>query len=163
MKTHPTERRIQLTPENSLNREEATLTFQRRVLALAQDPRVPLLERVNFASIVGSNLDEFFMVRVGTYQQRRNLGILNTRPDGLRPDEVLSLISEQAGALIQELRATLNGIFDELAKHDIRLITPADLNEGAAAILRAYFEEEIFPVLTPLAVDHARPFPSSPT
>lgn len=159
MKIHSKERGIELTPENSLNREEATLAFQRRILALAQDPNIPLLERVKFASIVGSNLDEFFMVRVGTYQQRHNLGITHSRPDGLRPDEVLSLISEQAGALIQELRAILRGIFDELAKHDIHLISPAELNEDATAILRAHFQEEIFPVLTPLAVDHARPFP----
>ena len=159
MNTRSKELHSQLTPANSLNREEATLAFQRRVLALAQDPNIPLLERVNFASIVGSNLDEFFMVRVGTYQQRHNLGILSSRPDGLRPDEVLSLISEQAGAIIQELHASLNEIFAELAKHDIRIITPADLDEDAAAILRAHFEEEIFPVLTPLAVDHARPFP----
>ena len=159
MNTRSKEFHSQLTPANSLNREEATLAFQRRVLALAQDPNIPLLERVNFASIVGSNLDEFFMVRVGTYQQRHNLGILSSRPDGLRPDEVLSLISEQASAIIQELRASLNEIFAELAKHDIRIITPADLDEDAAAILRAHFEEEIFPVLTPLAVDHARPFP----
>ena len=159
MNTRSKEFHSQLTPANSLNREEATLAFQRRVLALAQDPNIPLLERVNFASIVGSNLDEFFMVRVGTYQQRHNLGILYSRPDGLRPDEVLSLISEQAGVIIQELRASLNEIFAELAKHDIRIITPADLDEDAATILRAHFEEEIFPVLTPLAVDHARPFP----
>ncbi len=76
MNTRSKEFHSQLTPANSLNREEATLAFQRRVLALAQDPNIPLLERVNFASIVGSNLDEFFMVRVGTYQQRHNLGIL---------------------------------------------------------------------------------------
>ena len=150
---------IQLSPENYLNREAATLAFQRRVLALAQDPNIPLLERVNFASIVGSNLDEFFMVRVGTYQQRQNLGITHVRPDGLPPDQVLAHISEEAGAIIQELRATLNDIFVELAKYAIHLITPADLNEAATKVLRSYFQEEVFPVLTPLGVDHARPFP----
>ena len=150
---------IQLSPENYLNREAATLAFQRRVLALAQDPDIPLLERVNFASIVGSNLDEFFMVRVGTYQQRQNLGITHARPDGLPPDQVLAHISEEAGAIIQELRAILNDIFVELAKYDIHLITPADLKGDATRVLRSYFQEEVFPVLTPLGVDHARPFP----
>ena len=150
---------IQLSPENYLNREAATLAFQRRVLALAQDPNIPLLERVNFASIVGSNLDEFFMVRVGTYQQRQNLGITHARPDGLPPDQVLAHISEEAGAIIQELRAILNDIFVELAKFDIHLITPADLKGDATRVLRSYFQEEVFPVLTPLGVDHARPFP----
>ncbi|MCY4008727.1 MAG: polyphosphate kinase 1 [Anaerolineaceae bacterium] len=150
---------IRLSPENYLNREAATLAFQRRVLALAQDAEIPLLERVKFASIVGSNLDEFFMVRVGTYQQRQNLGLANTRPDGLFPEQVLAHISEEAGAIIQELRATLNEIFVDLAKYDIQLITPAALDEETTVLLRSYFQEEVFPVLTPLAVDHARPFP----
>lgn len=150
---------IPLRPENCINREVATLAFQRRVLALARDDRTPLLERVKFASILGSNLDEFFMVRVGTYQQRLRLGIPYHRPDGLLPEQVLDLISEQAGALIEDLRTILSEIFAELARHDILLITPQELRPAAAAALRDHFQEEIFPVLTPLAVDHARPFP----
>ncbi len=148
-----------LTPENFLNREQSTLAFQRRVLALAQDDQIPLLERIKFASIVGSNMDEFFMVRVGYYQQRQRLGISLTRPDGMSAAAVLKLISEQARALIKDLRTTINDIFTELKKHNIRLINPAELSGEAAAVLRQHFEKEIFPVLTPLAVDHARPFP----
>jgi polyphosphate kinase len=150
---------IPLTPETFTNRELSTIEFNWRVLALAQDPAVPLLERVKFVAIVGSNLDEFYMVRVAPYVQRHKLGIDAARPDGYTPGRLLVEIRQRALALMNEQRATMNRLLAELEQHGVFIRSVADLKPAYREGVRAYFYEEVFPVLTPLAADHARPFP----
>ncbi|MDW8171059.1 MAG: polyphosphate kinase 1 [Anaerolineae bacterium] len=148
-----------LRSDTYINRELSTLAFQRRVLALATMPHIPLLERVKFLAIVGNNLDEFFMVRVAAYVQKIQSGVTSTRPDGLTPQQTLRRIREEVLAIIAEQRQVMNQVLAELAEHDIRVLKVAELPPIEREAVRAYFDEEVFPVLTPLAVDHARPFP----
>ena len=149
----------ELTPETFINRELSTIEFQRRVLALAEDESLPLLERVKFVAIVGNNLDEFFMVRVASYFQKVQLGISSARPDGFTPTQLLRQIREDVGALIHEQRLILSHLLAELEKEGVSLLRYEDLSEHEKVVMREYFNEVIFPVLTPLAADHARPFP----
>lgn len=149
----------ELTIENYINRELSTIEFNRRVLAQAKDQNLPLLERVKFLAIFGNNLDEFYMVRVAAYVQKLKLGISRTRPDGYTPNQLLIELRRQVLELFHEQRATMREIFAEL---ELQGVIIAELNTLPAAYqqaLREYFYEEVFPVLTPLAVDHARPFP----
>lgn len=148
-----------LTPENFINRELSTLEFNRRVLALAKDKNIPLLERIKFIAIVGSNLDEFYMVRVSSYVQKHKLGISKTRPDGYHAGQLLTEIRKRTTALMSEQRQIMRQVLSELEEHRIHIITVNQLKNNFQQALRAYFHEEVFPVLTPLAVDHARPFP----
>lgn len=150
---------IELTPHNFTNRELSTIDFNRRILDLAEDESIPLLERVKYIAIVGSNLDEFYMVRVASYVQKRRLGINRTRPDGYTPNQLLVEIRQRVMALMGRQRRIMRQLFDAL---DAYGITIRKLDETKTAIreaVRAYFYEEVFPVLTPLAADHARPFP----
>jgi len=149
----------ELTPETFVNRELSTIEFQRRVLAQATDPNIPLLERVKFVAIVGNNLDEFFMVRVASYVRKVKLGINSSRPDGYTPPRLLEKISDEVDALIREQRRILSDVLIELADENIHVRRYADLDQMQKAVLEDYFREAIFPVLTPLAADHARPFP----
>jgi len=148
-----------LRPDTYINRELSTLAFQRRVLALATMPHIPLLERLKFLAIVGNNLDEFFMVRVAAYVQKIQSGASGSRPDGLTPQQTLRRIREEVLAIIAEQRQAMSQVLAELAEHGIRILKVAELPPIEREAVRAYFDEEIFPVLTPLAVDHARPFP----
>jgi polyphosphate kinase len=149
----------ELTPENFYNRELSNIHFQRRVLAMAADPQVPLLERLKFIAIVGNNLDEFFMVRVGAYLQKIAYGIEKARADGITPQRLIWEIRRAVIDLIEEQRHVLAGVLAELAAQDIRVLGLEDLDERAQAAVRAYYDETVFPVLTPLAADRARPFP----
>ena len=149
----------ELTPETFINRELSTIEFQKRVLALAEDETMPLLERIKFVAIVGNNLDEFFMVRVASYLQKVQLGISIARPDGYSPSQLLRQIREEIGALIRQQRIILRGLWQELEAEGIVILNYHDLNADEQAILGDYFNKEVFPVLTPLAADHARPFP----
>ncbi|MBC8099661.1 MAG: polyphosphate kinase 1 [Armatimonadetes bacterium] len=149
----------ELNPETYINREISLIDFNKRVLALAQSPTVPLLERIKFVAIVGNNLDEFFMVRVASYVQKFNLGILRTRPDGLTPSQVLTEIRRRVIALMTEQRTVMRTLFSELEQQGIFVKSIKQLNLHQREALRSYFYEEIYPVLTPLAADHARPFP----
>lgn len=149
----------ELTPANFINRELSTINFQKRVLALAEDETTPLLERVKFIAIVGNNLDEFYMVRVAGYFQKLHLSHPKTRPDGLTPYQTLRQIREEVNNLIRRQRKARREVFDLLEKEGVYFIKTSQLSHEQQDAVSHYFREEIFPVLTPLAVDHARPFP----
>ena len=148
-----------LTPDNFINRELSTIDFQKRVLALAEDETTPLLERVKFIAIVGNNLDEFYMVRVGAYFQRLELGNRWTRPDGTTPLQLLRRIHDEVSTLIARQRRVRREVFELLAREGVNFIQTSDLSPEERDAVSYYFRAEVFPVLTPLAVDHARPFP----
>lgn len=150
---------IELTPENFTNRELSTIDFNRRILELAEDEDVPLLERIKFLAIVGSNLDEFYMVRVASYVQKRRLGINRARPDGFTPNQVLTEIRKQVTALMGRQRQIIQDLLGRLETHGVYIRKIAELKPATREAVRAYFFDEVFPVLTPLAADHARPFP----
>jgi len=149
-----------LPDDRFLERELSWLDFNQRVLELAEDTSIPLLERVNFASIFASNLDEFFMVRVASLKRRIATGIAVSSPSGLSPQEVLQKISQRT-RILQERHAKL--FRDELTKllagTDIQLVHFSTLSQQERAELHEYFLLQVFPVLTPLAVDPAHPFP----
>jgi len=152
--------RKRLTGGPYINRELSWLEFNGRVLEEARDPTVPLLERLKFTTIVASNLDEFFMVRVAGLKQAVAEG--DTGPDhaGLTPGQQLMLISEQAHKMVDSLYAALmEEILPALAQRGIRILPVEGLDADQKAHLSRYFKEEVLPVLTPLAIDYSRPFP----
>lgn len=142
------------------NRELSWLEFNRRVLHEATDDRTPLLERLKFLGIFSTNLDEFFMVRVAGLKQQVEAGVTKLTPDGRRPEQQLSDISDRLHPIVaeqhQHFQAELRPF---LAQHGIYLLDYIDLNQEQRTYLQAYFEDKIFPVLTPLAVDPGHPFP----
>jgi polyphosphate kinase len=148
-------------PSLYFNRELSWLEFNRRVLEEAQDPSVPLLERLKFLAIFESNLDEFFMVRVGGVQQKVQAGIAyGSGADRMPVKEQL----ERIGQLVREMtdrtyRCLMEHVLPELEREGILLLTPKDLNETHRKHLAELFRREVFPVLTPLAVDPGHPFP----
>jgi polyphosphate kinase len=149
-----------LSADRFLDRELSWLAFNRRVLELAQDPKMHLLERVNFLSIFSSNLDEFFMVRVAGLKRRLATGLAVKSPSGLSPKEVLAKISEQAHELqLAHAKLFLEVSEPEFEKHGINLVRWNELRDDEKLSLQDYFQSHIFPVLTPLAVDPAHPFP----
>ena len=142
------------------NRELSLLAFQKRVLAEAKDPSNPLLERVNFLSIFGSNLDEFFMVRVAVLKQRAAAGVHEVGADGLTGTELLEAIRTEVMDLTDQAYACLReSIRPALEQAGVRLLDYADLDDAGRQALDAYFSQTVFPVLTPLAFDPGRPFP----
>ncbi len=143
-----------------LDRELSWLEFNQRVLELAEDDAVPLLERVHFLSIFASNLDEFFMVRVASLKRRIATGIAVQSASGLSPQDVLQRISDRTRDLqVRHAELFVGDISRELAENGIRLLHWADLTEDQQVSLQEYFMNQVFPVLTPLAVDPAHPFP----
>ena len=143
-----------------LDRELSWLEFNQRVLELAEDKSLPLLERVHFLSIFASNLDEFFMVRVASLKRRIATGIAVQSASGLSPQEVLQRISDRTRDLQSrhaELFAT--EISQELRVNGIDVVQWSTLSEPQHDALHEYFTNQVFPVLTPLAVDPAHPFP----
>src|SRR4029079_89113 len=147
-------------PKNFINRELSWLAFNRRVLEEAQDPTQPLIERVKFLSIVSSNLDEFFEIRVAGIKQQIESETSDVGPDGLTPTDTFNAIQRT----VHEMVATQYALWrDELlpalTKNNIRVHNVAQLNAKRAAWARRYFQEEVFPMLTPLAVDASHPFP----
>jgi polyphosphate kinase len=142
-----------------LNRELSWLAFNARVLHEAADPRVPLLERLKFLAIFGSNLDEFFMVRVAGLLRQIASGTLHHTPDGLTAVEQLAAIRERVALLLEDQRRCLAGLLLELAPHGVRLVGMDELTAGERRAIDEQFESQIFPVLTPLAVDPGHPFP----
>ena len=149
-----------LPSDRFLDRELSWLAFNRRVLELAEDPTLPLLERVNFAAIFGSNLDEFFMVRVAGLKRRIATGLAVRSASGLEPSEVLNAISKEAHTLQQRHATTFKEVLEPgLREKGIGLVAWSDLTDEQQVNLKAYFDNQIFPVLTPLAVDPAHPFP----
>jgi polyphosphate kinase len=147
-------------PELFFNRELSWLAFNERVLEEARDPANPLLERVKFATIVASNLDEFFMVRVAGLKHAVGAGEVRPDPSGLTPAQQLSAIADRAHAMVTALYGTmLDTLLPPLATHGIRVLTMQELDPVARAGIKAYFHAEVLPALTPLAIDFARPFP----
>ena len=146
-------------PKLFINRELSLLEFQRRVLEEAQDKRNPLLERVKFLSIVGSNLDEFFMVRVAGLKKQVDAGVLDFPPDGMSPAEQLAAIRKTALRLMSEARECYRQLLPLLDKTGIHILNYADLGVRQRESLQAYFKEVIYPVLTPLGFDPGHPFP----
>ncbi|UFW79551.1 RNA degradosome polyphosphate kinase [Rhizobium sp. SU303] len=150
------------SPERFINREFSWLQFNRRVLEETLNTEHPLLERVRFLSISAANLDEFFMVRVAGLegQVRQNIAIRS--PDGKTPAEQLDSILHEIDHLQMEQQASLAVLQQYLAKEDILIVRPGALSEGDRQWLAAEFEQAIFPVLTPLSIDPAHPFPFIP-
>jgi polyphosphate kinase len=143
-----------------LNRELSWLDFNARVLTLAEDQSTPLLERTKFLAIFANNLDEFYMVRVAGLQRRLQTGLPVQGPDGLTPREQLALIADRTTQLMARHSSCFTkDVAPKLAAEQIRLLRWIDLDAGQRERLRSYFREQIFPVLTPLAVDPAHPFP----
>ena len=143
-----------------INRELSWLAFNERVLEEAADPSVPLLERLKFAAIAASNLDEFFMVRVAGLAQEVDEGDLSPDLSGLTPARQLSAIGERARAFVASLyRLAADELWPALAAHHIQVMPFAALSEAGRASLHVYFNDAVLPVLTPLAIDTGRPFP----
>jgi polyphosphate kinase len=149
-----------LPDDRYFNRELSWLDFNSRVLALAEDSSQPLLERARFLAIFASNLDEFYMVRVAGLKRRAETGLTVRSADGLTPLEQLVAISKRSQELVeQHARAFLDHIRPGLEEHRISIVTWGDLTDYDRLRLSNYFSEQVFPVLTPLAVDPAHPFP----
>ena len=143
-----------------INRELSLLAFQRRVLEEAQDPSNPLLERVKFLSILGSNLDEFFMIRVAGLMRQAESGTPDLSADGMTPSEQLEAIRAEVANLMGAAHKCLRReLLPALEKAGIRIRECRQLSSGQRARAGKYFSETIFPVLTPLAFDPGRPFP----
>jgi polyphosphate kinase len=142
------------------NRELSWLAFNRRVLEQAQDPRHPLLERVKFLAIVSSNLDEFFEIRVAGLIQQVDSGVTESSLDGLGAREQLRRIHLVVASLVEDqYRCWNEQLVPALAQEDIVFKTARELSAAELGWVRTYFQEQIFPVLTPLALDQAHPFP----
>jgi polyphosphate kinase len=151
---------LDLPPDRFIDREASWLDFNRRVLELAQSSDVPLLERARFLAIFATNLDEFFMVRVAGLKRRIATGIAVTAPSGLSARDQLELVSDRAHSLVAaHASAFFDHVRPELAERGIHLLRWRDLDADDHASLRTFFSESVYPVLTPLAVDPAHPFP----
>jgi polyphosphate kinase len=149
-----------LPEDRYLNRELSWLDFNARVLALAADTSLPLLERAKFLAIFASNLDEFYMVRVAGLKRRDEMGLSVRSADGLSPREQLRRISERTQQIAsRHSHVFLDSVRPALADEGIVIVTWAELDEAERGKLSTYFHEQVFPVLTPLAVDPAHPFP----
>jgi len=151
---------VELPEDRFLNREVSWLDFNARVLALAHEPQAPLLERAKFLAIFASNLDEFFMVRVAGLKRRQSMGLGVRSSDGLSPRRLLARITERARELATaHARCFLEQVRPALAEQGIRIVLWRDLPAEQRSELHDYFRAQVFPVLTPLAVDPAHPFP----
>ena len=155
----PASERDLTRPELYLNRELTWLAFNRRVLALAEDERVPLLERVKFLAITASNLDEFFMKRIGGLKQQVVAGIQELTPDGRSPRQQIAECYAEIRRFENHQREMLLDLHAALAAHGIRLLSYDELSNEQRASVRAYYIKNIFPLVTPLAMDPAHPFP----
>jgi polyphosphate kinase len=152
--------RRRLPRDRFLNRELSWLEFNARVLELAEDDALPLLERVKFLAIFASNLDEFYMVRVAGLKRRQSTGLSVRSPDGLTIREQLAAVNSRTQQLVKRHADVFNeDITRRLDDHGIRIVHWEDLGDTEAKRLREYFRDQVFPVLTPLAVDPAHPFP----
>ncbi len=146
--------------EYYLNRELGLLAFNRRVLAQAEDHHNPLLERLKFLCIVSSNLDEFFEVRAAGLKEQIALRAAATGPDGMSARHAFKLVSEQAHQLVEEQYRLLNEvILPGLARHDIRFLRRTHWHDGQGEWIRDFFFRELMPVLSPIGLDPAHPFP----
>jgi polyphosphate kinase len=148
------------TTSRFINREVSWLEFNSRVLALAEDPAQPLLERVKFVAIFTQNLDEFFQIRVSGLEEQVDAGVTAVTPDGMSPREQLDAIRERVIALQERAEALVQGeLLPALEKERIRVVHWDQLGDDDREFLGRRFRERIFPVLTPLSVDPSHPFP----
>ena len=149
-----------LPEDRFFNRELSRLEFDSRVLAMAEDQARPMAERIRFLAIVSDSLDDFFQVRVAGLHEQRMAPVKVTSPDGMTAEEQLDAIGVRVRALMERQSATLNGdIVPALAEAGFRIVNADDLTKADRVLLADVFQERIFPVLTPLAVDPAHPFP----
>ena len=146
-------------PDRFINRELSWLAFNRRVLEEAKNPRVPLLERLRFLSISATNLDEFYTVRVAGLRELAHTGNTTPAADGLSPAEQLVLIDTDTRRLENEQQEVWETLQTEMARHRICLLTREELSKGDKTHLEHFFLSQVFPILSPLAIDPAHPFP----
>jgi len=150
------------SPQRFFNRELSWLAFNWRVLEEAENPKVPLIERIRFLSISATNLDEFYTVRVAGLLQLARAGNSTPAADGLLPQEQLVLINANARQLMERQQAALGALCVEMDKAGINILGRDQLTDDDLAFLQDYFLEQVFPVLSPLAIDPAHPFPFIP-
>jgi polyphosphate kinase len=156
----PAKRVTRHSPEHFLNRELQALEFNRRVLAQAEDRAVPVLERLKFLCIVSSNLDEFFEIRLSGVKEQIKLGAAAAGPDGLTPLTVFRQVAARAQGIVERQYRLFNEeILPALAKEGIRFLRRAEWTPGQQEWVRDYFFREMMPVLTPIGLDPAHPFP----
>ncbi len=147
-------------PELFINRELSWLEFNGRVLGEALDPSVPLLERLKFAAITSTNLDEFFMVRVAGLFEQVAAEVMDVPADGMTAGEQLEAISSRCHGMIDQLhRLMVDELLPAMSSHGVQLVRPEDLDSEQQMKLTAYFRGQVLPVLTPLAIDPGHPFP----
>ncbi|WP_348645367.1 RNA degradosome polyphosphate kinase [Mesorhizobium sp. RMAD-H1] len=150
------------SPDRFVNREFSWLQFNARVLEEARNKKQPLLERLRFLSISAANLDEFFMVRIAGLAGQVRAGIATRSADGRTPQEQLEFVLEEVGKLQAAQQENLHALLGELARENIEIVRPDALNAEERRWLEGHFLETIFPVLTPLSIDPAHPFPFIP-
>ena len=147
-------------PSLYINRETSWLEFNHRVLEEALDERNPLLERLKFIAIYGTNLDEFFMIRVAGLMQQTAAEVHKRSDDGLLPEQQLALVSKMLRGQLAEMYACLDGqLLPALERQGVRVLRYEQLDSVTKRVMRRYFDERVFPVLTPLAIDAGHPFP----
>ena len=148
------------SPDTLINRELGILEFQRRVLAQAEDPAMPVLERLKFLCIFSSNMDEFFEVRVAGLKEQILAHSTRRSPDGMTPRQQFRAVSDQVHALVAKQYALFNdALIPELATHGIHFFRRTHWTAGQADWIRDYFARELMPVLTPVGLDPSHPFP----